>query len=72
MSAKDEITQRDIEIEEMPQGCFLSLKRERRRSILVSSPADAIAIIESLCKMIAIQHPEHLPKLETVFRKKEE
>ncbi len=57
---------REIDIEEMPQGCFLSTPTNL---ILVSSPADALAIIESLQRMIRIDYPKLCctPDLEKVF-----
>lgn len=58
------ITQGDIEIEEMPQGCVLSQKRgDKYETVVVRYPDDAVAIIESLRKMIAIQYPEYLPNI---------
>ncbi len=60
------ITQSNIEIEEMPQGCVLTQELRGEVGyvkIVVSYPDDAIAIIESLCKMIAIQYPEYLPNI---------
>lgn len=60
-----EIAQGDIEIEEMPQGCVLSQKRgdDKYETVVVRYPNDAVAIIESLRKMIAIQYPEYLPNI---------
>lgn len=52
----------DIYIEEMPNGCFISQVNGRGETVLISSMADAIAIIASLQKMIKIQYgDEHAP-----------
>lgn len=60
------LVQSNIEIEEMPQGCVLTQELRGEVgyvTITVSYPDDAVAIIESLCKMIAIQYPEYLPNI---------
>lgn len=45
----------DIIIEEMPQGCVLSQISFTGRGITIASTHDAIAVIESLQKMLRIQ-----------------
>jgi len=42
----------DITIEEMPQGCVISGKGG---SIVVASAEDAVALIESLVRMLKVQ-----------------
>jgi hypothetical protein len=43
----------DIEIEEMPQGCIIN---QKNKSILISSPRDACALIISLTEMLKSQY----------------
>jgi hypothetical protein len=47
---------RELQIEEMPQGCIVS--DGLAQYIVISSPADALAIIASLKKMLDVQYPE--------------
>lgn len=47
---------REIDIEETPNGCVLSV--DENTEIVVSSKEDAEAIIESLQKMISAVFPE--------------
>lgn len=49
-----------VEIEEMPQGCYLSQQYENTENVvLIWSKEDALAVIASLQKMIEIQYFEH-------------
>ncbi len=50
----------DIDIEEMPQGCIISSSREWDRYVQISSKRDALAVIDSLQRMIAIQFKEEV------------
>lgn len=52
----------DIAIEEMPQGCIISSIGEERvhQYVQISSKRDALAIIDSLQRMIAIQFKEEV------------
>ena len=54
-----------VEIEEMPQGCVLS---QYGTTIVVSSPEDAIAIINSLVKMLKIQFSDVVEFQELVLQ----
>ena len=51
---------KEIEIEELPSGCFLWKKTNEfgKAPLHISSPMDAIAIIDSLTLMLKIQYPE--------------
>jgi hypothetical protein len=44
---------REISIEEIPQGCVLT--SDRGKTIVISSPEDVKAIIESLQRLRAVQ-----------------
>ena len=45
----------DIKIDEMPQGCIIYPKGDSRNYILIASFSDALAVIQSLSKMLIIQ-----------------
>jgi len=45
----------DIIIEEMPQGCVLSQISFTGRGITIASTQDALAVIDSLQRMLKIQ-----------------
>jgi hypothetical protein len=53
--SKNKYYDREIEIEEMPQGCVLNWEDNY---VVVSSPDDALAIIESLKTMLQVKYPE--------------
>lgn len=46
---------KDISIEETPQGCILGHKN---KTIRIANQDDALILIQSLIKMIRIQHPQ--------------
>lgn len=58
---------RQLVIEEMPQGCYLFARDDI--SILISSPDDALEIILSLIRMIRIQFPHRYRELQKMLRK---
>lgn len=45
----------DIVIEEMPQGCVLTQISFTGRGITIASTRDALAVIESLQRMLKVQ-----------------
>ena len=47
----------DIAIEEMPQGCIIANKQGK--FVIIASISDALAVIESLERMIEIQQGFH-------------
>jgi hypothetical protein len=69
MSYKD---QREILIEEYPNGCVLS--KDSSGEILIANPWDAMAIIASLGKMLSIQYLEYgdiiIKSLEEYYEEK--
>ena len=48
----------DITIEEMPQGCIIMSNNDVHQSVVIASTKDALAVMESLAKMISIQMEE--------------
>jgi hypothetical protein len=59
--------ERELDLEEMPQGLVISYKKVNGRYInlvkelgyiTIASPDDALAIIDSLKQMLLIQYPD--------------
>jgi len=59
--------ERELDLEEMPQGLVISYKKTNGRYdklvkelgyITIASPDDALAIIDSLKQMLLIQYPD--------------
>lgn len=51
----------DIKIEEMPQGCIISNMQDK--FVIISSTNDALAVIESLERMLEIQSQDIMKEI---------